>query len=139
MNGYLHDTNVVSETRRRKPHGAVVSWLNRAREEQHFVSAITFGEIQIGIEKTRIQDPEKAISLEQWLDNLPNVYQILPVDGSCFREWARMMRSKSNTLSIDAMIAATARVHDLIVVTRNVRDFEPFGVKVLNPFEANPQ
>jgi len=139
LNGYLHDTNVVSETRKRKPHSAVVAWLNRARDDAHFVSAVTFGEIQIGIEKTRIQDPVKAASLDQWVSELANVYQIVPMDAVCFREWARLMVGKSDTLYEDAMIAATARVHDLTVVTRNVRDFEIFGVRVLNPFETGRQ
>jgi toxin FitB len=102
-----------------------------------YVSAVTIGEIQAGVEITRLQDPSKAREIEAWLDRVPDLFRVLPMDGACFREWARLMVGKSDTLYDDAMIAATARVHDLIVVTRNVRDFEPFGVRVLNPFEPN--
>jgi len=66
-------------------------------------------------------------------------YTILPADGNIFREWARLMHGKSDDLSADAMIAATARVLRLIVVTRNVKDFKPFNVEVFNPFEYSPE
>ena len=133
---YLIDTNIVSELRKPKPHGAVVAWLNGVPESSLFLSAVTLGEIQAGIEITRKQDIEKANSIETWLDHIAAAYNVLPMDGPTFREWARLMQNRSNTLYEDAMIAACARVHQLTVVTRNVRDFKVFKVNLLNPFVA---
>jgi predicted nucleic acid-binding protein len=131
---YLLDTNVVSELSKPKPHGGVVAWLAEVAEESLFLSAVTLGELQAGIERTRRQDPAKAASIETWLDQLADWHQILPMDDRAFREWARLMEGKPNQLIEDAMIAATARVHRLTVVTRNTRDFRSFGVALLNPF-----
>ena len=100
------------------------------------VSAVTLGELQSGIELTRAQDPPKAQALQRWLDALEAQYAVLPMDARTFREGARLMHGRSDTLHEDAMIAATARVHGLTVVTRNVADFGVFGVAVLNPFET---
>jgi len=133
---YLLDTNVVSELRRPKPHGAVLQWMREAAEADLHVSAVTLGEIQAGIELTREQDPAKAEALELWLERVAASFNVLPMDAAAFRAWARLMHRASNTLHEDAMIAATAKAHQLIVVTRNVADFKHFGVKVLNPFGA---
>ena len=97
------------------------------------------GEIQAGIELTREQDPLKAAEIEAWLARLTDSLQVLPMDGAAFRAWARLMHRKSDTLYEDAMIAATAQLHRLTVVTRNVADFGALGVPVLNPFEALPR
>ncbi len=97
---------------------------------------MTLGEIQAGIEGTREQDPGKARDLATWLDQLSQSFNILSMDAPAFRCWARLMRRRSDTLYEDAMIAAIARVHQLTVVTRNTRDFQDFGVELLNPFEA---
>ena len=131
---YLLDTNVVSELRKRKPHGAVVRWVQSVSDAELHISAVTIGEIQAGIELTREQDEPKAIELEQWLDLVSGSFNVVPMDATAFRTWARLMHRASDTLYEDAMIAATAKVHKLTVVTRNVTDFKPFGVKVLNPF-----
>lgn len=131
---YLLDTNVVSELRKPKPHGAVLRWLQETPEADLHLSAVTIGEIQAGIELTRDQDAAKAAEIEQWLDLLARSYNVLPMDAATFRVWARLMHRQSDTLYDDAMIAATAAVHHLVVVTRNVADFKPFGLKVLNPF-----
>ena len=135
MNQYLLDTNVISELRKVRPHGAVAAWLGAAEEANLFLSAVTLGEIQAGIERTRRQDPGKASELERWVDGLPASYQVLPMDTPCFREWARIMEGKPPDLLEDAMIAATARVHRLIVATRNERDFKQFDVRTFNPFK----
>jgi len=100
-----------------------------------FVSAVTLGELQVGIERTRRQDPSKASELERWVDRVPAVYRVLPMDIACFREWGRIMDKKSPELLQDAMIAATARVHRLIVATRNERDFKQLGVRTFDPFK----
>ena len=133
---YLLDTNVVSELRRPKPHGAVLSWIAAVPADQVFLSAVTIGEIQAGIEITREQDPAKAEALEAWLDQVAASDNVLPMDAAAFREWARLMQGKPRTLLEDAMIAATATVRELTVVTRNTRDFARLGVASTNPFEA---
>jgi predicted nucleic acid-binding protein len=131
---YLLDTNVVSELRKPKPHGAVVAWIQAIPDNELFISARTLGELQAGAELTRKQDQAKAASIEAWIDRLSEAYEVIPMDGSMFREWARLMEGKSDYLLEDAMITATAQVRGLVVVTRNIRDFKAFAVEVLNPF-----
>ena len=131
---YLLDTNVVSELRKLKPHGAVLQWIRDIPDVELHISAVTIGEIQAGIELTREQDPAKATELEQWLEFVSGSFNVVPMDAVVFRAWARLMHGTSNTLYEDAMIAATAKVHKLTVATRNVKDFKSFGVSVVNPF-----
>lgn len=131
---YLLDTNIVSELRRPKPHGAVLAWLASVDEKDLYLSSFSLGEIQRGIEITRQQDATKAQSLELWLDQLVDAFEVLVLDAVVMREWARMMHRQSNTLSEDAMLAATARVHGLQMITRNTADFEVLGVNCFNPF-----
>jgi len=131
---YLLDTNVVSELRRPRPHGALLAWLREISDADLHLSAVTIGELQAGIEMTREQDPAKAAQIEAWLEQVAQTYNVLPMDADAFRAWARLMHRRSDDLIEDAMIAATAIVHNLTVVTRNVRDFDRLGVKTLNPF-----
>jgi hypothetical protein len=132
---FLLDTNVISELRKPKPHGAVLAWLQLQQSDALFISAMTIAEIQQGIELTRAQDAERAEVLESWLvhELLPSA-QILSMDADVARLWAKLMHKRSNTLFEDALIAATAIAHRLIVVTRNVRDFKALGVDCIDPF-----
>ena len=136
---YLLDTNVVSETRKPRPHPAVLAWIRSVSKSEMFVAAVTLGELQKGIEITRRQDIPKADEIAEWIDLIASAFEILPAGESIFREWARLMKGRSNPKWEDGLIAATARVHRLIVVTRNVRDFEGFAVEVFNPFPTAPE
>jgi predicted nucleic acid-binding protein len=132
---YLLDTNVISEQRKPRPHGAVLAWLQAVDNANLQLASVSLGEIQAGIEITREQDAAKASAIEAWLDQLSESNTILPMDGRAFRCWAQLMHRRSDTLYEDAMIAAIALVHGLTVVTRNVKDFDGFGVALFNPFE----
>jgi hypothetical protein len=132
---YLLDTNIVSELRRPSCHGAVRAWKASVPSHRIAIPAIVIAELQDGAEVARRQDRTKALELERWIDQIMAAYEVIPMDGTMFREWSRMMAGKSDHLLQDGMIAATARILHLIVVTRNGRDFDPFGVEVLDPFK----
>jgi toxin FitB len=133
---FLLDTNIVSELRKAKPHRSVVAWLEGIDDHALHLSAVTVGEIQAGIELTRRQDATKAEEIDTWLGLVMTTYNILPMDSAAFRMWAQLMHGKFDTLFEDAMIAATAKIHGLTVVTRNTADFKSFGVALLNPFKG---
>jgi toxin FitB len=132
---FLLDTNIVSELRRVKPHGAVLRWIEAIDAHDLFLSAVSLGEIQKGIELTRAQNEAKAIELDKWADYLARTSNIIAVDAATFRRHARMMHGTSEDLWEDAMIAATALENRLIIATRNVADFQGFGVDLVNPFD----
>lgn len=132
---FLLDTNVVSELRKRKPHGAVLAWLDAQAPAGLFISAMTFGELQRGIELTRAQDVNKAAELETWLEDVLASGQVLPLDAPVCRAWARLIHRRSEALVEDAFIAASAQVHRLTIASRNVRDFKLLGVTAVNPFD----
>lgn len=110
--------------------------MSEVSQEDLYLSAVTIGELQVGIENTRRQDPAKAEEIEAWLGRVLLAFEVLPMETLAFREWAQLMHQRSDTLIYDAMIASIAVVNRLTVVTRNVRDFEQLGVPVLNPFDA---
>jgi hypothetical protein len=138
LNRFLLDTNVISEMRKRKPHGAVVAWLSSLDADQVLICAVSLGKMQRGVERARGSDPKVASELETWLDKIASLYNVLPMDGAAFREWARLMERRSVTLSEDAMIAAIAREHGLTVATRDEADFAALGAAFYNPFKTYP-
>jgi toxin FitB len=131
---YLLDTNVLSETRKPRPHPAVLAWIRSVPEGSLYLAAVTLGELQEGVEITRQQDTDQANEITGWIDLISSGFEILPAGELIFREWARLMKGRFNPSWERGLIAATARVHRLVVVTRYVKDFDPFGVELLNPF-----
>jgi hypothetical protein len=131
---FLLDTNVLSELRKTKPHGAVLAWYKSHSPNAFALPALAFYEIQAGVEVTRQQDVRKAREIDLWADALMNGAVVLPLDGPAARETAKLMARQSKHLIEDAMIAAIAKVNGLIVATRNTRDFERFEVPLVNPF-----
>lgn len=133
---FLLDTNVISELKRSRPHGAVRAWIASIPSSALFVSAVSVGEIQTGIEITRGRDPTRAAEIEQWLERIIQTFQICDFDAASSRIWAKLMQKTTTDHVLDAMIAAIAMARGMTVVTRNVRDFKSFGVAVLDPFAA---
>jgi toxin FitB len=129
---YLLDTCVISEARRRTPQA--VTWLRSTRSETLFLSAITIGEIMKGITMKLRTAPAAAVLL-RWLDELRVIYasRILSIDNEVATSWGRLMAERSRP-AVDTLIAATARVNNKIIVTRNVADFTDAGVTVLDPW-----
>src|SRR5690242_20996099 len=133
---YLLDTNVLSETRKRQPAVGVAEWIAVTPPDRMHISVLTLGEIERGIARSRSRgDRDQVAALERWLQDLQVGFEdrILPVSLPVATAWGRHLQ-KQPLPPIDALIAATARVHGLTMVTRNVKDFEPAGIPVLNPF-----
>lgn len=132
---YLLDTNVVSEVRRSRPDAAVVAWLRGLPPDTTYLSVLTLGQLRDGIERLRRRDAGQAERLEIWLARLAGDYRdrVLPVTAGIAQEWGRMMVADPLP-TVDGLLAATARVHGLTLVTRNTADVARAGVPVLNPF-----
>ncbi|MDD2723217.1 MAG: type II toxin-antitoxin system VapC family toxin [Methylovulum sp.] len=134
--GYLLDTNILSELRKgNKCNGGVSAWFSQTNSDELYVSVLILGEIRRGVEQIRLRDPIAGQSLEQWLQQIENnvTQQVLPVNKTIADRWGRL--NVPNLLpAIDGLLAATALEHDLTLVTRNVRDVERSGVRLLNPF-----
>ena len=131
---FLLDTNVVSELRKRQPHGALLAWYQSHPESSYFLPSIALYELQAGVELTRRQNIEKALEIQRWIEAIEKAFTVLLLDAKAARETARLMHGKSNDLFEDAMIAAIALTNQLTVATRNERDFSVFGVRQVNPF-----
>jgi hypothetical protein len=133
---YLLDTNVISELRRSRPHGAVLAWLRTVSETQLSISAMTIFELQVGVERTKGRNPDKAGEIDAWISRTIETFRVIDVDPPISRAAAKLLHGRSRDLQEDGMIAATALVHNLTVVTRNVRDFAHFDVPTLDPFKS---
>jgi toxin FitB len=134
---FLLDSNLVSEMRKPKPHGAVKTWVASLADKDMYIASLTLGEIQAGIEKTRETDAGKAADLTLWADALAASPNVIDADATIFRLHAHLMHRKSHAEWEDALIAATALVHNLTIATRNTKDFARFDVPLINPFQFN--
>lgn len=133
--GYLLDTSVVSEARRPRPDPRVVGFLAAASQAEAFLSVLTIGELRKGAELKRRSDSASARRIDAWIDNLQLEYadRTLPVDREIATVWGELMADRSRA-AIDTLLAATALVHGLTLVTRNARDVAGTGVTVVNPW-----
>lgn len=137
---YLLDTNVVSETIRRRPNQRTIAWLGQLPNEALYVSVLTLGEIRKGIE--RLKDKRRREKLRLWLEHeLPDWFQdrVLPIGLAVADRWGRLLAEVGRPVpSIDSLLAATALHHELRLATRNASDFEYPGLEVVNPWQAGP-
>lgn len=134
---FLLDTVVLSELRKARPSAKVVRWIKTQNAQTLFVSVVSIGEIERGINRVRKTDAAFAAELELWLDALLSLYDdhVLPVSADVAQLWGRLSAKLGND-SVDLLIAATALAHGLTVVTRNEQHFVPTGVAVVNPFDG---
>lgn len=136
--GFLIDTNIISELRKgERCDPAVAAWWSGVAEGDLWLSALVLGEIRKGVELARRRDPQKAGALEAWLGEVVSGFgdRVLPVDASVAEEWGRMNAIRPVPV-IDALLAATAKINGLTLVTRNEADVAGLGVEVLNPFDG---
>jgi len=137
---WLVDTNVISEVRKgARCDPGVAAWWSQAEDRDLFLSTLTLGEIRKGVEGLRPRDAAKAAALEAWLREVVDAFgaRLLGVDATVADAWGRMSAMRSAPV-VDALLAATASVHGLVLVTRNTADVEGLGAEVLNPFAAGP-
>jgi len=134
---YLLDTNVLSEVRKRSPHAAVAAWFDAVEGPDLFLSSLVVGEIRQGIERLRGRDPVQAEVFEDWLEALKADFgdRILPVSTEVAEAWGRL-NAPAPLPAIDSLLAATALVHGLTLVTRDSSNLEGTGIRLLNPWEA---
>jgi predicted nucleic acid-binding protein len=132
---WLVDTNILSELRKGdRANEGVRAWFGDAREEDLFTSALVLGEVRRGIESIRRRDVPSALALEQWLIRLTTSFaeRVLPIDARVADRWGRL-NVPDPVPTVDGLLAATALVHDLVLVTRNIRDVERTGVRLFDP------
>jgi predicted nucleic acid-binding protein len=134
---FLLDTNVVSEMRKSAPNRRVVTWFRDNADADAYISVMVVGEIRRGIELLRSRDAGRAAAHDSWLGHVVETYQdrVLPVSLAAAEEWGRLLSTPQPPPTVDALMAATAKVHRLTLVTRNVKDVERTGVAVINPFD----
>lgn len=135
--GYLLDTNIVSETRKRRPHGGVTKFLDGCDPAQLFLSVLTIGELHKGVAARRRGDADGAAQLAAWVERIERIFadRVLPVDVAVARLWGEFSAEKTVPV-VDTLIAATAITHDLVLVTRNVRDVRATRVVAVNPWQS---
>jgi len=135
---YLIDTNVLSELRRKQADAQVVAWMRARPRPSLYLSVLSLGEIRKGIEG--VADTAFRQTLTDWLEvDLPNYFvgRLLGIDEQVAGRWGCVQAGAGRTLpAIDGLLAATALQHDLVLVTRNVKDFDRLGVQLVNPWEA---
>jgi predicted nucleic acid-binding protein len=138
--GYLIDTNVISEGRRKRPDPRVMAFMRLLEGRDAFISVLALGELRKGLELTRRRDRRAAARLERWVDGVATEYadRTLSVDRDVAEVWGRLEAVRPRS-TVDALIAATALVHGLCVVTRNVDDFADIEVPLINPWEKPEQ
>lgn len=134
---YLLDTNIVSELTRSTPDPTARARLRELDQDQCYLSVVVLGELRRGVELKRRRDPHQAAVLDSRLAIIEDVYRsrIVPVDHEVADRWGRLMVPDPMP-AFDTLLAATALVHDWTVVTRNVKDFQRTGVRLLNPFSS---
>jgi len=134
---YLIDTNIISEVRKgARCDRDVAAWFESIADADIYLSVLVVGEIRKGIERARPNTPVQASALEQWLTELVRSFteRIMPIDQAVADEWGRMSAKRSLS-TIDALLAATAKVNRMTLATRNISDVVNLGVRVLDPFE----
>jgi toxin FitB len=134
---FLIDTNIISEVQKGvRCNENVASWFESIDDSELFLSVLVLGEIRKGIEKARLKQTDKANALENWLNAIITAFvgRILPVDLAVAQEWGRMNIAQTMPV-IDGLLAATAKVNNLTIATRNIVDIRNSGVKFINPFE----
>lgn len=137
---YLLDTNVVSEAAKREPHPGVLAWLEAVPLGEAYLSALTLGELVQGVVRAPL---ERRPRLEAWLEGIKRRFagRILPLDAEVMEVWGeltgRAMVEGRSLSPLDALLAATALRHGLVLVTRNLRPFEGVPVRVFSPWEAS--
>jgi toxin FitB len=133
--GYLLDTNVISETRKKRADNGVVAFVSAADSAGLFLSVLTLGELRKGVESKRRTDPQTADQLGAWVDGIETTFadRVLPVDTAVAKCWGELAAGRSLPV-IDTLIAATAIVRSLTLVTRNTSDVESTGVPLIDPW-----
>lgn len=132
---FLLDTNIISETRKPHPNEGLSEWISQMSPLDLHMSVLSIGEIRKGIEKLRERDGNAACEIEGWLGDIEDAFgdRVLPIDRRIAHAWGHLS-ARAGENPVDVMLAATAQVYNLTLVTRNVRDVSRLGITVLNPF-----
>ncbi|WP_342269727.1 type II toxin-antitoxin system VapC family toxin [Rickettsia endosymbiont of Orchestes rusci] len=135
---YLLDTNIISELRKKTPDIRVMEWFSNIHPSQLYLSCLTIGEIKIGVLKIAKKDKATSLGLMKWLDSLIIDYaeKIIGVNLEICEEWAELM-SIDSTNAIDSLIAAQAKQRNIILVTRNIKHYSMFDIRIFNPFDTH--